>query len=37
VADVAVSRAFYARWLGLTDVVHDEEGFVMLRDPAGGP
>ncbi len=36
VADVAVSRAFYARWLGLTDVVHDEEGFVMLRDPAGG-
>lgn len=36
VADVSVSRAFYAHWFGLTDAVHDEEGFVMLRDPAGG-
>jgi catechol 2,3-dioxygenase-like lactoylglutathione lyase family enzyme len=36
VADVAASRAFYARWFGLTEAVHDEAGFVMLRDSAGG-
>ncbi len=36
VADLAASRAFYARWFGLTEAVHDEEGFVILRDPAGG-
>jgi catechol 2,3-dioxygenase-like lactoylglutathione lyase family enzyme len=36
VADVAASRMFYARWFGLTEAVHEEEGFVMLSDPAGG-
>jgi catechol 2,3-dioxygenase-like lactoylglutathione lyase family enzyme len=36
VADVATSRAFYARWFGLTEAVHREEGFVILRDDAGG-
>lgn len=36
VADVAASRDFYARWFGLTEAVHEEDGFVILRDPAGG-
>jgi catechol 2,3-dioxygenase-like lactoylglutathione lyase family enzyme len=36
VADVAASRAFYARWFGLTEAAHEEEGFVILRDAAGG-
>ena len=36
VSDVPASRAFYSRWFGLSEAVHDEEGFVMLRDPAGG-
>lgn len=35
VADVAASRESYARWFGLTEAVH-EDGFVILRDPAGG-
>ena len=36
VADVAASREFYGRWFGLTEAAHEEEGFVILRDPAGG-
>ena len=36
VADVRASRAFYSRWFGLDEAVHEEEGFVILRDPAGG-
>lgn len=36
VRDVAASRAFYREWFGLADVVYEEPGFVILRDPAGG-
>lgn len=36
VRDVAASRAFYGEWFGLVDAVHEEPGFVILRDPAGG-
>jgi catechol 2,3-dioxygenase-like lactoylglutathione lyase family enzyme len=36
VRDVPASRAFYAEWFGLRDAVHDEPGFVILRDAAGG-
>jgi catechol 2,3-dioxygenase-like lactoylglutathione lyase family enzyme len=36
VRDVAASRAFYAEWFELRDAVHDEPGFVILRDAAGG-
>ena len=36
VTDVGASRAFYSRWFGLTEAVHEEAGFVILREPAGG-
>lgn len=36
VADVSASRDFYARWFGLTEAAHEEDGFVILRDSAGG-